>query len=202
MAILVSAIETRVLLEQLSSNWKMERVDAAPTKAQRQQLQAATGVSGVSILFQLYKLYQFNPVLDMSIDRMHLTFNMLKREFIDKMWADIRENADEEVNARDPEVGGLLDHEEFKHALECINWTKEEKEKGVGGIRSLTDKLGSWKSNEFKSSVAKEVLAERIPSKAYDCYMLLCDAVQMLYSTQLQVTGWENHRIERLEKLL
>ena len=127
-----------------------KRVDAAPTKAQRQQLQAATGVSGVSILFQLYKLYQFNPVLDMSIDRMHLTFNMLKRELIDKMWADIRENADEEVNARDPEVGGLLDHEEFKHALECVNWTKEEKEKGVGGIRSLTDKLGSWKSNEFK----------------------------------------------------
>jgi hypothetical protein len=36
---------------------------------------------------------------------------MLKRELIDKMWADIRENADEEVNARDPEVGGLLDHE-------------------------------------------------------------------------------------------
>ena len=52
------------------------------------------------------------------------------------------------------------------------------------------------------SSVAKEVLAERIPSKAYDCYMLLCDAVQMLYSTQLQVTGWEDHHIERLEKLL
>jgi hypothetical protein len=48
---------------------------------------------------------------------------MLKRELIDKMWADIRENADEEVNARDPEVGGLLDHEEFKHALECVNWT-------------------------------------------------------------------------------
>jgi hypothetical protein len=52
------------------------------------------------------------------------------------------------------------------------------------------------------SSVAKEVLAQRIPSKACDCYMLLCDAVQMLYSTQLQATGWENHHIERLEKLL
>ena len=52
------------------------------------------------------------------------------------------------------------------------------------------------------SSVAKEVLAHRIPSKAYDCYMLLCDSVQMLYSPQLQATGWQDHHIARLEKLL
>ena len=32
--------------------------------------------------------------------------------------------------------------------------------------------------------------------------MLLCDAVQMLYSKQLQVTGWQLEHIERLEKLL
>ncbi len=52
------------------------------------------------------------------------------------------------------------------------------------------------------SSVAKEVLAHKIPSKAYDCYMLLCDAVQMLYSKQLQAEGWQNNHIARLEKLL
>ena len=29
-------------------------------------------------------------------------------------------------------------------------WTSEEKGKGVAKIRTLTDKLGGWKSNEFK----------------------------------------------------
>ena len=126
-----------------------KRVDAASTRAQRQQIQTETGVSGVSILFRLYKLYKFDPVLDMTIDRMHLTFNMLKREFLEKMWADMAKNAGKPVNDRDPELGGLLVREEFKNALECVNWTTEEKEKGVARMKSLTDKLGSWKSNEF-----------------------------------------------------
>ena len=32
--------------------------------------------------------------------------------------------------------------------------------------------------------------------------MLLCDAVQMLYSQHLQATGWQDCNITRLEKLL
>ncbi len=85
----------------------------------------------------------------MTIDQLHLTFNMLKREFLEKMWADMGENAGKSLNNRDPAVGGLLVREEFKHAVECANWTNEEKEKGVARMKSLTDKLGSWKSNEF-----------------------------------------------------
>ena len=46
------------------------------------------------------------------------------------------------------------------------------------------------------------MLAQKIPSKAYDCYRLLCDAVGMLYSTQLQVNGWSDQHINRLSKLL
>ena len=86
----------------------------------------------------------------MTIDRMHLTFNMLKREFVEKMWADSGENAGIQVNDRDPAVCGLLVRDEFRHALESVNWTYEEKEKGVARMKTLTDKLGSWKSNEFK----------------------------------------------------
>lgn len=127
-----------------------KRVDEASTRAQRQQIQTETGVSGVSVLFDLYKLYKFDPVMDMTIDRMHLTFNMLKREFVEKMWADSGENAGKQVNDRDPAVGGLLVRDEFRHALESVNWTYEEKEKGVARMKTLTDKLGSWKSNEFK----------------------------------------------------
>ncbi len=119
------------------------RVDSATKATQRQQIQTETGVSGVSILFDLYKLYKFDPVMDMVIDRMHLTFNMLKREFIDKMWADLGENAEKEVNDRDPAVGGLMIRDEFKAAFEAVKWTSEEKGKGVAKIRTLTDKLGS-----------------------------------------------------------
>ena len=81
---------------------------------------------------------------------MHLTFNMLKREFMDKMWPDLGENTEKEVNHRDPAVGGLLVREEFKDAFEAVKWTSEEMGKGVAKLRTLTDKLGGWKSNEFK----------------------------------------------------
>ena len=127
-----------------------ERVEAAATAGERQRIQAETGVSGVSILFELYKLYKFDPVKDMVIDRMHLTFNMLKREFLDKMWPDLGENMQRDVNEREPADGGLLDREEFKAALQSVEWTTEEKGKGVARMNALTDKLGGWKSNEFK----------------------------------------------------
>ncbi len=107
-------------------------------------------MSGISILFELYYLYEFNPAHDLVVDRMHLTFNMLKREFIDKIWADVNNNAQTDVNARDPDVGGLIDHNDFGIALNHVSWPKEEREKGVAKLRSLTDKLGTWKSNEFK----------------------------------------------------
>ncbi len=106
-----------------------ERVDAATTRTQRQQIQTETGVSGVSILFRLYKLYKFDPVLDMTIDRMHLTFNMLKREFLEKMWADMGGNDGKPVNDRDPAVGGLLVREEFKHALSVLTGLMKKKKR-------------------------------------------------------------------------
>ena len=127
-----------------------KRVDSAATAADRQRIQTETGVTGVSILFDLYSLYKFDPVLDMVIDRMHLTFNMLKREFIDKMWVDMGDNLGRMVNDRNPDNGGLLNHGEFGHALDAIHWPKEEQASGVAKLRSLTDKLGSWKTNEFK----------------------------------------------------
>ncbi|KAK3737217.1 hypothetical protein QZH41_011273 [Actinostola sp. cb2023] len=141
---------------------------------------------------------------DMVIDRMHLTFNMLKREFIDKMWADMGDNKGRPVNSRQPEFGGLINHGEFGHALDAVYWPTEEKQSGVAKLKSLADKLGSWKSNEFKkfSSIAREVLAEKIPSKSYDCYMLLCDAVQMLYSKEMRNRGWSVINIGRLYRLL
>lgn len=147
MGIVVNVTEIHLHLGQLPINMRMVR---AVTRNKRQQIQTETGVCGLSILFELHKLYGFDPILDMTVDRMHLTFNMLKREFLSKMWADLGENAGKAINDRDPIAGGLIVHEEFKHALKYVTWTTEEKEKGVAKTTSLTDKLGSWKSNEFK----------------------------------------------------
>ena len=50
--------------------------------------------------------------------------------------------------------------------------------------------------------MAREVLAEKIPSKAYDCYIVLSKAVQMLYSRSLRNNGWSETNIVRLNQLL
>ena len=104
---------------------------ALAAAAARKDIVTSTGVCGVSILFSLYKLYKFDPVKDMVIDRMHLTFNMLKHEFLDKMWADMQGNDLLTVNERNPEVVGLLNRNDFRVALEAVDMTSEEKAKGV-----------------------------------------------------------------------
>ena len=38
--------------------------------------------------------------------------------------------------------------------------------------------------------MAREVLAESIPSRAYDVHMLLCNMVRLLYNKSLQSLGW------------
>ena len=86
----------------------------------------------------------------MVVDRMHLIFNMLKREFIDQMWIDLGNNSEKPINDRDPAVEGLINREEFGVALNAVHWPKEERASGVARLKSLTDKLGSWKTNEFK----------------------------------------------------
>jgi hypothetical protein len=85
----------------------------------------------------------------MLVDRMHLVFNMLKREFIDKFWSNIDENINVEVNDRNPDVGGLLLHGDFSDALKHVKWTKEQKASGVGKLKHLDDSLGGWKHAEF-----------------------------------------------------
>lgn len=178
-------------------------VENAQNQTERQKLQRESGVSGVSILYTLHKLYGFDPVHDIMIDRMHLCFNLLRKEFIDKIWPDVAGNADLPVNDRTPASGGLIDRGSFGKALDAVRWTREEKARGVARLKSLTDKLGSWKSDEFVkfASVAREVLAERIPSKAYDAYMLACNLTQMLYSVRLRNFGWNLSNISRLKAL-
>ena len=115
----------------------------------RKQIQLDTGIRGVSILFKLYKLYKFDPIKDMMIDRMHLSFNMLKHEFLEKMWIDMGENSSKPVNERNCEDGGLVVHEELQRALNIVEWTREQKASGSASVKCLTDKLGGWKSDQY-----------------------------------------------------
>lgn len=124
-------------------------VENAENQTDRLKLQRESGVSGVSILYTLHKLYGFDPVNDMVIDRMHFCFNLLRKEFIDKIWPDVAGNADVPINDRTPTAGGLVDRDMFEKALNAVRWTREEKARGVARLKSLTDKLGSWKSDEF-----------------------------------------------------
>ena len=123
--------------------------DEAQNKTERKKIQTETGVSGVSCLFELFRLYGFDPINDMTVDRMHLVFNMLKREFLDKLWSNAEENINEDVNDRDPAVGGLLVHSDFSEALKYVKWTTEQRASGVAKMKHLSDKLSGWKHEEF-----------------------------------------------------
>lgn len=115
----------------------------------RQRLQKESGVSWVSILYALHKLYGFDPVGDMVIDRVHLCSNLWRKEFTDQIWPDIGGNANVSVTDRTPAAGGLVEWGAFGKALTAVQWTREEKARGVARLKSLIDKFGSWKSDEF-----------------------------------------------------
>ena len=125
------------------------RCDNTLSDAERRRIQLETGVRGVSVLFKLHKLYGFDPIKDMVIDRMHLCFNMLKREFLENMWVDMGDNSARPVNDRDPADGGLLFRDELRDALAKVQWTREQKASGSASVSSLSDKLGGWKSDQF-----------------------------------------------------
>ena len=106
-------------------------------------------MKGVSILFKLYELYGFDPVNDMVVDRMHMNFNMLKREFASYILTDMKETSNRGVNGRDPAVGGLSHKGDFEEALKAVCWTKEQKESGIPTYNSYTDSLGGWKTDQY-----------------------------------------------------
>lgn len=49
--------------------------------------------------------------------------------------------------------------------------------------------------------MAREVLAENIPSRAYDIHMMLCDMVGLLYNQSVKSLGWSNADCDALETL-
>ena len=85
----------------------------------------------------------------MVVDRMHLCFNLLKREFLQKIWPELGENQEKEVNERDPSRGGLIDRRHFANSYQAVEWTTEQKESGVAKLHNLSENLGGWRTAEF-----------------------------------------------------
>lgn len=50
--------------------------------------------------------------------------------------------------------------------------------------------------------MSREVFAEIISPKAYDCFMLACDMVKMLYGKYRIIHGWEDGDIDKLESII
>ena len=48
--------------------------DEALTNREKEESRKEFGVPGRSVLYKLYSLYGFDPVQDMVVDRMHLTY--------------------------------------------------------------------------------------------------------------------------------
>lgn len=82
---------------------------------------------GLSVQFQIYTLYKFDPVKDFVIDRMRLSFNTLKKEFLTYMWPDMGDNGAHEINQGDPNVAGLISINQFRESLQHVKWTKNNK---------------------------------------------------------------------------
>ena len=58
-----------------------EKVDGASNTAQQEKINKEYGVTGVSILYCLYDLCQFDPVKDLMVDAMHaIVLNLIRSE--------------------------------------------------------------------------------------------------------------------------
>lgn len=73
----------------------------------------------------MYYLYGFDLINDMIVDRMYFVFNMLKWEFLDKLWFNVEENINEDVNDCDLVVGGLFVYGDFSEVFKYVKWIIE-----------------------------------------------------------------------------
>ena len=81
------------------------------------------------MFFQLSTPCRFDPIKDVVVHGMHLTFNLIKKDFWLYSWPEMNENA-EEINDRDPAVGGLVARGDFKDRRKEVKWTTKRTASG------------------------------------------------------------------------
>ena len=144
----------------------------------------------------------------MTIDAMHaIVLNLIKSELENHLLADLGPNASVAVSDRDTSEGGVLDRSSLVKALEKVKWTVELKDDRVPSLNPNhggSSKLGHWKSEEFGEFilVAPVVLRGLLPQKSYDCFCLLSEIHQLVFSEPMRLQGWSPEHCEYLRHLL
>ena len=59
------------------------------------------------------------------------------------------ENSLKEVNDKKPEDGVLINRKNVRKALNAVPWEREQNATEVPSRKTLTDKLGGWKSDQY-----------------------------------------------------
>ena len=180
-------------------------VDSAATEAERKRRAKQGGVTGESILFQLYDLCGFDPVQDLVVDVMHsLTLNLIRSELEHHLLKDNDTSSLDVAGVR----RGLLERRELAEALGKVDWYMELRDGRVPRVcptePSGKHKLGHWKAEEFAkfAIVAPYVLRELIPVKAYQCFCILSTIYKLVYSMELRIQGWSTEHQQFLNRLM
>lgn len=174
--------------------------------AQRKALVKKTGVTGETSFYRLFDLCQFNPVYDHVIDAMHaVSINLIRTELTKILQPMGNNQAVLDIEQRDPKIGGVLNKNSLSKALANINWTSELKDGRVPHIyESASSLLGFWKAEECSkfALVAPFVLHGLVPQDVYDCFCLLTEIRNLLFSLKLRINGWKQKHIKLLRKCL
>lgn len=182
-----------------------QAADAAATVAQRKQISKQMRVTGESVFYRLYDLCGFDPIKDLVIDAVHaIVLNLIRTELETHLMADLGSNASLPPTERDSKNGGLLDRNDLARALGNLQWTTELKDGRIPIVYQDGRKLGHWKAEEFEKFilVAPVVLCGLIPKKAYDCFCLLREIYNLVYSKRLRIMGWEEEHLIYFKNLL
>ena len=178
--------------------------DRASSITERKQIGKEKGVTGETIFYRLFDLCGFDPVKDLTIDAMHaIVLNLIRTE-LTILLADLGRNSTLQPSERDPSNGGLLDKQSLASAIQKVEWTPELKDGRIPTFCKDGQKLSYWKAEEFSKFilVAPVVLRKLIPRKAYDCFCLLKDISDLVYSRRLQIQGWHPEHHVYFKKLL
>ena len=110
-----------------------------------------------------------------------------------------------DVEDIDPKKGGVIKPQKIKDALMRIDWTRELKDGRVPHIYDNSKShLGFWKAEECNkfALVAPYVLRELVPHSVYDCFCLLTEIRNLVFSYDLRINGWKHKHIILLKRLL
>ena len=177
-------------------------VDNAASDARRKNLVKESGITGESIFYRLFDLCGFDPVYDQVIDAMHAVGINLIRTELNNM---LRPMEGIEKDLRDAKVGGVLKKNTLRTALKNVNWTCELKDGRIPFVYESSKKaLAYWKAEECIkfALVAPCVLRELVPKNVYDCFCLVSEIRNLVFSYDLRINGWNQKHIELLKKLL